>query len=99
MLGKKEKLIIRVIIAVLLGLAIGFSVVVMIYVNKAEVPYWINHFGFAIILFLIAGIAFLLPTLNQSRYVGDSHGESLMIIVSILLVLAALLSILFSYIM
>ncbi|MBR6071314.1 MAG: hypothetical protein IKP77_00595 [Acholeplasmatales bacterium] len=99
MLGKKEKFIIRIIIATLLVLAIGFSIVVFIYVNKDEVPYWINHFGFAIILTFISGIAFLLPMLNQSKYVGDSHGDSLMIIVGILLFLSGLLSILFSYIM
>lgn len=99
MLSKKEKLVIRSIIAVLLALAIAFSIVVFIFVNKSEVPYWINHFGFAIILTLIAGIAFLLPMLNQSKYVGDNHGDSLMVIVGILLLLSGLLSILFSYIM
>ncbi len=46
MFNNKEKLIIKIIISVLLALAIGFGIVVFIYVNKEEVPYWINHFGF-----------------------------------------------------
>ncbi len=98
MLNNKEKLIVKAIIAVLLAIAIGFSIVVFIYVNKTEVPYWINHFGFAIILVNVAGIAFLLPMLNQSKYVGDGKGDSLMVIVGILLFLSAILSIVFSYV-
>ena len=98
MLGKKEKLIIRTIIAVLLVIAITFSVITFIYLQKPEVPYWINHFGFALILFPISGIALLLPMLNQSKFVGDGKGDSLMIIVAILLFLSAILSIVLSYI-
>jgi hypothetical protein len=97
MLGKKEKLIIKIIIAVLLAIAVTFSVIVFIYIQRTDVPYWINHFGFALILIPISGIAMLLPMLNQSKYVGDGKGDSLMVIVSILLFLSALLSIGLSY--
>ncbi len=98
MMGKKEKLIIRIIIGVLLAIAITFSVITFIYMQQKEVPYWINHFGFALILFPISGIAMLLPMLNHTKYVGDSHGDSLMVIVSILLFLSGILSIVLSYI-
>ena len=97
MLGKKEKLVIKIIIAVLLAIAVTFSVIVFIYIQRTDVPYWINHFGFALILIPISGIAMLLPMLNQSKYVGDGKGDSLMVIVSILLFLSALLSIGLSY--
>ncbi len=97
MLGKKEKLIIKIIIAVLLAIAVTFTVIVFIYIQRTDVPYWINHFGFALILIPISGIAMLLPMLNQSKYVGDGKGDSLMVIVSILLFLSALLSIGLSY--
>ncbi len=97
MLGKKEKLIIRIVIAVLLAIAVTFSVITFIYLQQPQVPYWINHFGFALILFPISGIAMLLPMLNQSKYVGDSRGDSLMLIVAILLFLSACLSIGLSY--
>ena len=97
MLGNKEKLIIKIIIAILLAITITFSVIVFIYIQKPEVPYWINHFGFALVLIPISAIAMLLPMLNQSRYVGDGKGDSLMVIVSILLFLSALLSIGLSY--
>ncbi len=98
MLGKKEKLVIRIIIAALLAVAITFSVITFIYMQQPEVPYWINHFGFALILFPISGIALLLPMLNQSKFVGDGKGDSLMVIVAILLFLSGILSIVLSYI-
>ena len=99
MLGNKEKLIIKILIGVFLTIGITFGVIVMIYIFQKDqpVPYWINHFGFAIILFSISPIAFMLPMLNQSKYVGDGKGDSLMLIVSILLFLCGLLSIGISY--
>ena len=97
MLGKKEKLIIKIILAVLLTIAITFTVLVFIYLQQPEVPYWINHFGFFLILTPVSGIALLLPMLNQSRYSGDGKGDSLMLIVAILLFLSGLVSIGLSY--
>jgi len=97
MIDKKTKLIIRSIIAVLLVGAITFSVLFFINLVREEKIYWITHFGACIILIFVSGIAFLLPVLNQTKYVGDGKGDSLMLIVGILLFLTALLSIGISY--
>ncbi len=98
MFNKKEKLIIKIAIGVLLAIAIGLGIVVLLYkINGWEENYFIKHFIFAIILIMISGIAFLLPMLNQSRFSGDGKGDSLMLLVGILLFLTAILGIILSY--
>ena len=98
MFNNKEKLIIKIVIGILLAIAIGLGVVVLIYkMNEWDEPYFIKHFIFAIILLMISGIAFLLPMLNQSKFSGDGKGDSLMLVVGILLFLTAILSVILSY--
>ena len=98
MLDPKTKSIFRIVILILFlsTLAIGGTMLGFVF-SGAEMPYFFQHFGLAICLFLIGIIAFMLPMLNQTKYTGDSK-DSMMLVVAVLLILSAILSIIISYI-
>lgn len=99
MLSKKTRLILKIVIAVMMAIATTIGVFIMYYIfaDKENFPYFLNHFGLAIVLTCIAVIAFILPLLGRKKY-GDDSRDGVMIIAAGLLVLLGLLSIIMSYI-
>lgn len=98
MLSKRTRLIFKIIIGVMMAISVTLGAFILYYVfsDHDTFPYFLNHFGIAIILVCVSVIAFLLPLLAKKKYSDDSR-DGIMILASGLLILLALLSIIMSY--
>lgn len=90
------------IILMLITIALITELLVEIFAFKIhdenyKLSFFATHFTIGICLFMIAGIAFLMPLLTKRRFEDDSK-DGIMIIVAALLVLAGLVAIIYSFI-
>ena len=96
MLTNEQKRIFKIIIFVLILiiLALGAEYLIEYFTHEFEnqLSFFARHFTFGLMLILVGGIAFMLPLTTRTRY-GEGKGDNLMIIVSILLVLAGIVTI------
>lgn len=97
MFDKKTKIIFMLVIGIFATITITIGAFTLYYIfSDSEMPYFLYHFGLAIILTCIGVIAFFLPFFGTKKYSDDSK-DSIMLIVAGLLLLSAILSIIMSY--
>lgn len=92
--SKKIKIIFYFIIFIILSLGVYYLIEVF---SGGEPSYFTQHFLGAIALVCTGIVALLMPLVTTSKLSGSTQGDSLMLIVGILLILCGLLSIVISY--
>lgn len=104
MLSDKTKFKLRIVLIVLMAAIIGIVIEFLIEIfafkmndSSYILSVWANHFAIGITLILVAGVAFIMPLLSKQKFSDDSK-DSLMIIVSGLLLLSGLVAIIYSFI-
>ena len=96
-MDKQTAFTIRFIIGLMALVTLGLGIYYFMDTSDASISYFTEHFLSAVALFCIGVIALLLPVLNGTKLSGTNQGDSLMIVVGILLMLCAILSIIMSY--
>ena len=98
-MDKKSIIIIKIIITIMVLISL---VTIGIYIVEAyvlnSVSYFTQHFTMFICLFCVGIIALMLPNVNQKKLSGDNKGDSLMLVVGVLLILCSFVSIIISYV-
>ncbi len=97
-MDKKKNFILKLIMGILATVSVGLIVLYLVELYALEqVSYFTTHFTTFICLFCIGIIALLLPTLNKKKFSGESKGDSMMLVVGILLIICSFISIMVSY--
>lgn len=92
-------LVFKAIITISFLIIVALTVLYFMDIENAGYLYFKEHFAISIILLLVGVIAFMLPRMNKKSYQGENKGDNLMLMVSILLVLLAIGTCIFSYVM
>ncbi len=92
-------IVFKTIITISFLIIVTLTVLYFMDIQNAGYLYFKEHFAISIILFLVGIIAFMLPRLNKKSYQGENKGDGLMLMVSILLILLAIGTCIFSYVM
>ena len=97
-MDKKKVLILKIIMSILAAISIALIILYLIELYVLEnVSYFTQHFTTFICLFCVGIIALFLPSINKRKYGGDNKGDSMMLVVGILLIICSFISILVSY--
>ena len=104
MLSDKTKFKLKIILIALLVIILGIVAELLVEIfafklrdSSYELSFWANHFSIGVALILVGAVAFIMPLLSKQKYADDSK-DSLMIIVSGLLIISGLVAMIYSFI-
>lgn len=94
--SNKMKLVYKILLIALALIAFGTTIFVIVCMLGSFNNYFLAHFAVPLVLLSVGFIAFILPEATKTRFGGDAK-DSIIKVLAIILILAAILTLVLSY--